>query len=123
MDTATSATSSDIDASDRAVTSPVTRTADAHDSAASRCCCCGRLLPTQKTGRQRLTCSPLCKARRDSTLRAIERRRAWIALWRTNESQYSQAEVDAEIAKLNADIADLLASLEEAPARREGHGV
>jgi hypothetical protein len=76
---------------------------------ASSLCACGTALPPQRRGRRRRSCSPACKRRRDQVLRKIERRRGWIALWLVGG--HDQAQVTAEVAHLEGDIRELLATV------------
>src|SRR5262245_28405431 len=83
--------------------------------AAARLCLCGRVIPAARSGRPRLTCSAPCKLRRDQLLKAIDRRRGWIALWQLNRAGYDRAEVGAAVVDLEADIEDLLSALRGLP--------
>ena len=64
------------------------------------------------TGRRPLSCSPACKVRRDRTLRKVQRRRAWQALWREAGGRgYSSDQVQREIDILEQEIDALLTEL------------
>jgi hypothetical protein len=104
-----------IDGTNPVVTSTVTVATPVPGFASSFCCVCGEALPTQSTGRPQLTCSKACKTRRDRTLRKVERRRVWIALWRVEarrDGPYKQTEINTAIATLEQEINELMAALE-----------
>jgi hypothetical protein len=74
------------------------------------CLVCGGALPAPRgTGRPRLTCSTLCRRRRDRLNRKIARRQDWIDGWRALGAarQVPRARVRAEVAALRADVAEL----------------
>jgi hypothetical protein len=81
----------------------------AGSAATQNSCACGRPLPQQPSGRPRRSCSPACKLRRDRTLRKVERRRAWRALWLTGGSTRQQ--IATEVRQLEDDIRELLETL------------
>ena len=103
------------------VTAPVTR----HEAAYHRvdegfrsfppyACLCGAVLPpVNSTGRPRLTCTPHCGRRRDHLLRMARRRVEWLAAWHLEEREqnYPRAQVRREVAQLQAELLEVLASL------------
>lgn len=78
---------------------------------ATTLCACGvpLLRLAGARGRRRRSCSPACKRRRDQTMRKVERRRAWIALWLVSHDEPEH--VAAAVADLESDIGELLAAV------------
>jgi hypothetical protein len=91
--------------------------------ASSARCPCGQLLsPTPSTdptrpGRPRVTCSQLCRRRRDSAIRKLRRRQAWLELWRSlrGDPAYSDRQIRREMAALREDMRELLAQAGPVP--------
>jgi len=70
-----------------------------------RCEECGIALPASaRTGRPRITCSEVCRRRRDFRHRKIARRRTWLELWRAEEGARPPAEIRREMRHIESDI-------------------